>query len=376
MKKANLILITSIFLFIFINVSLAQATVTAKVVYYDSNCPRSKAHIWILDEYGEPGIYFGYTNEYGVATKNLADGDYWLIAEYPAGNRFVDDTFLRVQSGSGTTTLKHWQDLYPNGTEPCGDSECDGYQYCYFGNPPYIQCNSTNTDCGTCCKCNGGTQWNPSKNYDSSQNGDCPLCQECSALDTCSNAQSGTDPKDECRGNDITGIATCDNIPDDYHFTWDFRNVFTSYCNGAGSCTTGDSTITHTCNQPTCGATCDKPSDCSSGVCKSDCTCLDTTPPVITLINPINTIYHGNTIYVKSNFNEPISWAGYSLDGKANVTLWTNKPAGTYYEYVYASTGSHNVVVYANDSSGNMGKSTKVYFTTTPGGGGKGSMIT
>ena len=52
-----------------------------------------------------------------------------------------------------------------------------------------------------------------------------------------------------CSAGNIDEIATCDYNPDDNIFTWDFRNAFVSTCDeGADSCTTGDSTISHTEN--------------------------------------------------------------------------------------------------------------------------------
>jgi hypothetical protein len=186
--------------------------------------------------------------------------------------------------------------------------------------------------------------------------------------------------KDECNPFDLSKIETCDNDPDLIHFTWDSRNPFTSACNGAGSCTTGDQTITHTCDKATCGAECETNNDCPiTGICNSDCTCAkDTTPPVITISSPQNTTYYldwTNTIDLTFIINEPTSWIGYSLDNKANITFGTNKPAGTYSTKVYSSGGSHNIIVYANDTSNNMGASQKVYFTAKIAMGGCGGPI-
>jgi len=113
--------------------------------------------------------------------------------------------------------------------------------------------------------------------------GTCDACNLAGSEGTCSNIPDGQDPDNECDPFGLQGIATCDWIPDNYHPTWDFRNVFTSYCNGAGQCTQGDPTITHTCNQPTCGANCDENSDCSNQCsgkqwystynCNSGCNC-------------------------------------------------------------------------------------------------------
>jgi len=71
----------------------------------------------------------------------------------------------------------------------------------------------------------------------------------------------------------------------------------------------------------------------------------------------------GNTTYTVSNLplnffvNSSISWAVYSLDGRANVTTVGNSTLTNLHE------GSHSIIVYANDSSGVMGSSETVRFT-------------
>jgi hypothetical protein len=52
-----------------------------------------------------------------------------------------------------------------------------------------------------------------------------------------------------------------------------------------------------------------------------------------------------------------INWSGYSLDNLANVTA---RESATLTEL---SEGNHSVVVYANDTFGNMGSSSTVYFS-------------
>jgi hypothetical protein len=94
----------------------------------------------------------------------------------------------------------------------------------------------------------------------------------CDGPETCDgsgNCAAGTAV--DCSGNDISGISTCGNTPDDNPLTFDFRNPFSSVCvnDGAdvGHCTTGDLTITNTCSIATCGAGCEPPSSqaCTTG---------------------------------------------------------------------------------------------------------------
>jgi len=101
---------------------------------------------------------------------------------------------------------------------------------------------------------------------------------------------------------------------------------------------------------------------------------LDSTPPAITVYKPQNTTYNSSWILVELEVNEPVVWIKYSLDNGANVTLWTNVPAGTYKKYIYIENyGNHKIIFYAKDQAGNTGKSETIYFTTkyVQMGGGK-----
>ncbi len=55
--------------------------------------------------------------------------------------------------------------------------------------------------------------------------------------------------------------------------------------------------------------------------------------------------------------NKPTSWIGYSLDGQATVTITENTTLSG------LSYGSHDLIVYANDTDGNTGTSETIYFT-------------
>jgi hypothetical protein len=90
---------------------------------------------------------------------------------------------------------------------------------------------------------------------------------------------------------------------------------------------------------------------------------LDTLPPEIEIISPKSQIYPATVWYcgldafsLIFNVNEPVSWIGYSLDGKNNVTINENVTIDTV-------IGSHYVTIYANDTSGNMGASETITFT-------------
>ena len=369
MKKTSLVFISSIILFSLINIGSAQAGHVLARVLYNDGCPRAFALVGIYDNSHDFVGLCGISDETGYCENSftglLPNKLYKANATW-LGPFFEDQNFATNDYGNGVVTIQGpISPTYPQGTETCNmpgdpqDSECDGLQYC-VGDPKYIECDSWNTDCDSkkCCSCNGGTLAIPTQNYDSSQNVDCPFCQKCTAIDTCGNQADGEDLKDQCNPFDLSKIETCDNDPDLIHFTWDFRNPFTSACNGAGSCTNGDSTITHTCNQPTCGANCDEDSDCGSGrTCKADCTCTaDTTPPQWSNeIHPPNpSVYNPSATYtfnITWTDNEAVDEVILEMDG----TNYSSK--SSYIVKTVWKTGYYNY---------------SMTFSTCTGGGGGG----
>ncbi len=83
----------------------------------------------------------------------------------------------------------------------------------------------------------------------------------------------------------------------------------------------------------------------------------DTTPPTISIASPENKTYLVNDVLLNFTVSESTSWIGYSLDGQTNVTIAGNITLSD------LSEGSHHIVVYANDTVGNVGASSTVYFT-------------
>ncbi len=80
------------------------------------------------------------------------------------------------------------------------------------------------------------------------------------------------------------------------------------------------------------------------------------TPPVISILS-LNNNFFGLITPLNFTIDETTSWMSYSLDGQANVTIAGNSTL------TGLADGSHNLVVYANDTIGNMGKSDTVTFT-------------
>jgi len=82
-------------------------------------------------------------------------------------------------------------------------------------------------------------------------------------------------------------------------------------------------------------------------------------PPEITVLSPQNVTYSQKNVDLTLRFSEATSWIGYSLDGQANRTASGNITI----PQDILSDGNHDLQVYANDTTGNMGFSEKVYFT-------------
>ena len=80
-------------------------------------------------------------------------------------------------------------------------------------------------------------------------------------------------------------------------------------------------------------------------------------PPQIQVLSPQNTTYATNTIALNFTINKPSVWIGYCLDNSGNITVLGNTTLTGLLD------GSHNVVVFANDSLGDMGSSDLVYFS-------------
>ena len=79
-------------------------------------------------------------------------------------------------------------------------------------------------------------------------------------------------------------------------------------------------------------------------------------PPDITNLSPEKSTYNTSDIPLVFRVNQTTSWAGYSIDNQANVTANGNVTLTDLTE------GNHSIVIYANDTFGNMGKSGAAFF--------------
>lgn len=84
---------------------------------------------------------------------------------------------------------------------------------------------------------------------------------------------------------------------------------------------------------------------------------VEPSSPTITVVSPENRTYAASSVPLNFTLNKPTSWIGYSLDAQHNVAITGNTTLSG------LSYGSHNITVYANDTSGNIGSSGTVFFT-------------
>jgi esterase/lipase len=104
-----------------------------------------------------------------------------------------------------------------------------------------------------------------------------------------------------------------------------------------------------------------------SGNCNSTRTftiTLDTAPPVISIISPLNRTYTIPSLNFNVSLNKVGNWCGYSLDGAADKTMTANS-SSTGFNATNSSMieGSHSILFTCNDSLGNMNYTDTLYFS-------------
>jgi hypothetical protein len=80
-------------------------------------------------------------------------------------------------------------------------------------------------------------------------------------------------------------------------------------------------------------------------------------PPSTAILSPENKTYYTAGLPLNFTVNEPVKWVGYSIDGEKNITITGNSAITN------LTNGLHSIIVYANDTSGNMGASQPINFT-------------
>jgi hypothetical protein len=93
-------------------------------------------------------------------------------------------------------------------------------------------------------------------------------------------------------------------------------------------------------------------------------------PPQISLLLPTNLTYNESSIPLVFTLDELVNWAGYSLDGKQNVTITANSTLTnsmlTNVTIANVTNGLHIITVYANDTFGNTGSETANFTVALP----------
>lgn len=85
-------------------------------------------------------------------------------------------------------------------------------------------------------------------------------------------------------------------------------------------------------------------------------TIIDLNPPEITLNVLDGAVFNQTCVPLNFTVSEPTSWSAYSLDNGAITDLSRNAT-------LIVTAGSHTIIVYANDTAGNMGQSKVATFT-------------
>lgn len=83
----------------------------------------------------------------------------------------------------------------------------------------------------------------------------------------------------------------------------------------------------------------------------------DAFPPRISVLTIENKTYYTPDLPLNFTVDKPTSWIVYSLDGQENATISENRTMQG------LSYGTHSMILYANDTVGNVGSSEKVYFS-------------
>ena len=85
-----------------------------------------------------------------------------------------------------------------------------------------------------------------------------------------------------------------------------------------------------------------------------------TVSPEISVTSPINASYYSSEVMINFTVNKPFNWTCYSLDGKENITTKSSTTL------TGLPSGLHTLILYANDSFGNVGNQTVTFTISKP----------
>ncbi|MFC1789777.1 PKD domain-containing protein, partial [Patescibacteria group bacterium] len=190
----------------------------------------------------------------------------WFLGDGSAMSSEENPTY--TYNTPATYPVEFW--VYDNASNSDSQSYDVVIEYCpYCGNSILDDgedCDDGNTENGDGCSSDCTIE------LECEVDADCDDQLYCSGEETCIDNECVLGTTIVCSDYDILGIEICENDPDSNPFTWDFRDPFVSVCNEeTDACTTGNETITHTCNVGDCGAECDAQNPCEDTNCEDGC---------------------------------------------------------------------------------------------------------
>jgi hypothetical protein len=90
------------------------------------------------------------------------------------------------------------------------------------------------------------------------------------------------------------------------------------------------------------------------------------TPMKVNILSPLSQAYEKSNVSLIYAINRPMDWAGYSLDGAKDVTLWRYGYPSPNTTLTGLAIGVHSLTIYTNDSWGNIDSKTVTFTIEKP----------
>jgi hypothetical protein len=92
--------------------------------------------------------------------------------------------------------------------------------------------------------------------------------------------------------------------------------------------------------------------------------------PTVSILTAQNQTFNDSEVSLEFSLDKPVTWIGYSLDEQQNITVLENNTLtnGTITNIAVANVtnGFHNLIIYANDTYGNVGSQTYNFTVASP----------
>ncbi|MFC1734353.1 hypothetical protein ACFL6I_28955, partial [candidate division KSB1 bacterium] len=217
-----------------------------------------------------------------VTCSNNPDNNPFTWDYFPGFTSTCDEASDSCTSGS--VSLSHACDISNCGAEcevdgDCALTECNSMDGC-VGNDYHDYGDMVNLCLGD-CDCESNACADPVITTNDPRCVECVIDEDCddgiycNGMETCPAGDCIAGTPIDCSANNLLGIATCNNNPDNNPFTWDYFAGFTSTCDEINDvCTAGSTTVTSTCGISSCGAECESDADCALTECNSMDGCI------------------------------------------------------------------------------------------------------